>query len=144
MKIFKYNGLKQYGMLAVTLFVLTVYAISSCTDYPTDEDGLLITERAECYVANFEIIGTDLQTARATVSPVIDTLACTINVVLRYGTDLKNLWPQFSLAEDCKLEPKVTTWMDFSDLANPTKWTVISGNRKVRKTYTLTLRVQQP
>ena len=144
MKIFKYNGLKLYGMMAVAIVALTVYAISGCTDYPIDEDGLLITTRAECYVANFEIIGTDLQTARATVAPVIDTLACTINVVLRYGTDLRNLWPQFSLAEDCKIEPKVTGWMDFSDLSNPTKWTVISGNRKIRNTYTLTLRVQQP
>ena len=144
MKKIKYKGLKLYSVLAVMLATLTLYTISSCKDYPIDEDGLLITERAECYVASFEIVGTDLQTARATVNPVIDTINCTIDVVLRYGTDLKNLWPRFSLAEDCKLDPKVTGWMDFSDLSKPTKWTVISGNRKIRKTYTLNLRVQQP
>ena len=144
MKKNKYNGLMRFGVLAMALVALSIYAMSGCYKYPIDEDGLLITERSQCYVASFEIMGTDLQTARAGVAPVIDTTACTINVVLRYGTDLKHLWPQFSLVTDAKLEPKVTGWMDLSDLSNPTKWTVISGNRKIRKTYTLTLRVQQP
>lgn len=113
----------------------------ACYDYPVDEDGLLITDRAACYVSNFELLGTDHQTAR-TKSPDIDTIAQTIHVEVMYGADLKNLWPQFSLITDAKLEPKITGFVNFSDLANPRQWTVISGNRKVRKTYTVYVTVQ--
>jgi hypothetical protein len=128
-------------------FLITIFFISfillgvSCSDFPVDEDGLLITSRAECYVSNFELLGTDFQTVR-TKSAVIDTVAQTINVEVFFGTDLKNLYPQFTLVTDAKLEPKITGKIDFSDLNNPKKWTVISGNRKVRKTYTVYITVQ--
>lgn len=112
-------------------------------DFPVDEDGLLITERAECYVSNFELLGTDRQTVR-TKNPVIDTVAQTINVEVFYGTDLKNLYPQFSLVTDAKLDPKITGMVDFSDLSKPKVYTVVSGNRKVRKPYTVYITVQQP
>jgi len=137
------NKIGKRTGLFVGMFILVLSVGTGCFKHPIDEDGLLITERSECYVGSFEIYATDLQTARAGVAPVIDTVACTISVVLKYGTDLKNLWPNFGLVTDAKLEPKVTGWEDFSDLANPRKWTVISGNRKIRKTYTVTVRVQQ-
>ena len=41
-----------------------------------------------------------------------------------------------------KLDPKIVGRVDFSDLANPKKWTVISGNRLVKKPYTVYLTVQ--
>jgi hypothetical protein len=124
------------------LFVLILVFAASCfSDYPIDEDGLLITERAECYVSNFELLGTDYQTVRVG-GAVIDTTAQTIDVTVQWGTNLKQLWPQFSLVTDAKLDPKITGWTDFSDLANPRKWTVISGNRKVRKEYTVYITVQ--
>lgn len=110
-------------------------------DYPIDEDGLLITTRRECYVSSFELLGTDYVTVR-TKTAVIDTTALTIKVEVLFGTDLKNLYPQFTLATDCKLDPKITGKVDFSDLANPKKWTVVSGDRQVRKTYTVTVTVQ--
>jgi hypothetical protein len=116
---------------------------TGCFDYPVDEDGLLITERSQCYVSSFELLGTDFQTVR-TKNAVVDTVACKIEVEVFYGTDLKNLWPQFTLVTDAKLEPKITGWTDFSDLANPRKYTVISGNRKVRKEYAVYITVQQP
>ena len=106
-----------------------------------DEDGLLITGRGQCYVSNFELLGSDFQTVRSK-APVIDTTAQTINVEVFYGTDLTNVYPQFSLVTDAKLDPKVPGKMDLSDIANPTQWTVISGNRQVRKTYTLYITVQ--
>ena len=126
-------------ILPVVTFMALLWV--GCIDYPIDEDGLLITERAECYVSNFELLGKDYQTVR-TKAAVIDTVAQTINVEVFYGTDLKNLWPQFSLITDAKLDPKITSFVDFSDLANPKKWTVISGNRKVKKTYTVYVSVQ--
>lgn len=115
--------------------LLTAVMMAGCEkEYPVDEDGLLITTRAECYVSNFELLGTDFVTVRAKTA-VIDTVAQTINVQVLFGTDLKNVYPQFSLATDCKLDPKITGKADYSDLANPKVYTVVSGNRLVRKDY---------
>lgn len=130
--------MKKYNIL----ILLIVACLQSCYDYPIDEDGLLITDRAQCYVSNFELLGTDFQTVR-TKNAVIDTVDQTIDVEVRWGTDLKKLWPQFSLVTDAKLEPKITGWTDFSDLNSPKRWTVISGNRKVRKVYTVKITIQQ-
>jgi hypothetical protein len=115
--------------------------VSCSKDVPVDEDGLLITERQECFVSNFELLGSDFVTVRAAV-PVIDTTAQTISVTVLFGTDLKNVYPQFTLATDCKLDPKVTGRTDLSDLANPKKYTVVSGNRKIRKEYSLNIKFQ--
>lgn len=127
-------------ILAALLLVSSVW--TACKkDYPVDDDGLLITTREECYVSNFELLGTDFVTVR-TKAAVIDTTAQTINVEVQFGTDLKNLYPQFSLASDCKLDPKITGKVDFSDLANPKEWAVVSGNRKIRKPYKVFITVQ--
>jgi len=127
----------------ILLAAITIAFISfGCSKYtPIDEDGLLITERQECFVSNFELLGADFITVRAAI-PVIDTTAQTIDVTVLFGTDLKNVYPQFTLATDCKLEPKVTGRTDFSDLANPKKYTVVSGNRKIRKEYTVKIKFQ--
>lgn len=110
-------------------------------DYPVDEDGLLITTRQECYVSNFELLGTDFVTVR-TKTAEIDTVAQTIKVEVQFGTDLKNLYPQFSLASDAKLDPKITGKVDFSDTTHPKIYTVVSGDRKIRKPYTVYISVQ--
>jgi len=127
----------------IPLLIFVLIGNSCKENFPVDEDGLLITDRAECYVSNFELLGSDFQTVR-TKNPVIDTVAQTIDVEVFYGTDLKNLYPQFTLVTDAKLDPKITGFTDFSDLANPRVYTVISGNRKVRKPYTVRITVQQP
>lgn len=111
--------------------------ILSCKkESPVDEDGLLITFRQECYVSNFELLGTDFISVRSGTA-VIDTLAQTINVTVLPGTDLKNVYPQFTLATDCKLDPKITGMTDLSNLSSPKVYTVVSGNRKIRKDYKL-------
>jgi hypothetical protein len=123
-------------------FLIAVFVIAGCKkDYPIDEDGLLITTRAECYVSNFELLGTDYVTVRSK-APVIDTLAQTIRVEVLFGTDLKNVYPQFSLVTDAKLDPKITGKVDFSNLGSPKVYTVVSGNRKVRKAYTIYVTIQ--
>ena len=126
------------------LLLLVTFGLAACKkDVPIDEDGLLITERAECYVSSFELLGSDFITVRPTGSAaVIDTTAGTINVLVVFGTDLKNVYPQFSLVTDAKLEPKITGRVDLSDLANPKTYTVISGNRQVRKPYKLIVKFQ--
>lgn len=133
--------MKKYSKLLI-LFLVMPLAWAGCKkDYPVDEDGLLITKRAECFVSNFELLGSDFQTVR-TKNAVIDTVAGTINVEVFFGTDLKNLHPQFSLVTDAKLDPKITGKVDFSDLNNPKTYTVVSGNRKVRKPYQVIITVQ--
>ena len=133
--------MKKYLITLVTIVLITFAFVRCAKNFPVDEDGLLITTRGQCYVGNFELLGADFQTVRTT-SAVIDTTALTINTMVLYGTDLKNLYPQFSLVTDAKLDPKITGKVDFSDLANPKKYTVISGNRLVRKTYTVYITVQ--
>lgn len=122
-------------------FVLLV-ALSCKKDYPIDDDGLLITGRSDCYVSSFELLGADFQTVRTKLATV-DTTAQTIQVEVMYGTDLKNLYPQFSLVTDATLDPKIVGKVDFSNLSAPKEWTVVSGNRKVRKTYKVFLTVKQ-
>lgn len=141
MKKYNLKTMKRYISFIPFLFLVVSLAIRCSENFPIDEDGLLITERTDCYVSNFELLGTDFQTVR-TKAAVIDTVEQKIEAEVFFGTDLKNLYPQFSLATDCKLEPKITGKVDFSDLNNPKQWTVISGNRKIRKTYTVYITVQ--
>lgn len=123
--------------------ILLALISTACKDnYPIDEDGMLITKNTSCYVSAFELLGTDHLTVR-TKAAVIDTVAQTINVEVKFGTDLKNLYPQFSLVLDAALDPKIVGREDFSDLSKPREWTVVSGNRQVRKTYKVYLTVQQ-
>lgn len=126
----------------VSMILLAAVIWTACKkDFPVDEDGLLITTRSECYVSSFELLGSDYVTVRSKAA-AIDTTAQTIKVEVQFGTDLKNLYPQFSLVTDAKLEPKIIGKVDFSDLANPKKYTVVSGNRSVRKEYTILITVQ--
>jgi len=126
--------------LIISILILTC-ATACKKDYPVDGDNLLITTRAECYVSSFELLGADYVSV-TTKTPVIDTTAQTVSVQVRFGTDLKNLFPQFTLATDCKLDPKIVSKVDFSDLDNPKEYTVISGNRQISKTYKVIITVQ--
>lgn len=122
--------------------VMIILVAVSCTDNPVDDDGLLITERDECYVSNFDLTGTDFITVKVG-DAIIDNEKCTIDITVVYGTDLKHLYPKFTLVTDAKLEPKIEGLTDFSDLEHPRQYTVVSGSRRVRKTYTVYVTVQQ-
>ncbi|MBD0375531.1 MAG: hypothetical protein M3342_24155 [Bacteroidota bacterium] len=132
----------KYFKIAFSLLLFILGFLACRKNAPVDEDGLLITDRAECYVSNFELLGSDFVTVRSKAA-VIDTVAQTVKVEVLFGTDLKNLYPQFSLVTDAKLEPKITGKVDFSDTLNPKTYTVISGNRKVRKPYKVFVSVQR-
>jgi hypothetical protein len=135
--------MKKYFKITAASLLVLMSVVRCSNDFPIDEDGLLITTRAQCYVSNFELLSNDFLTVR-TKNPVIDTVAQTIDVEVRFGTDLKNLYPQFTLVPDAKLDPKITGKVDFSDLNNPKQYTVVAGNRIVRKTYTIRVAVQKP
>jgi hypothetical protein len=131
----------KYLKIVLAISMITGVIVSCKKDNVVDEDGLLITFRRECFVSNFELLGADFVSVRAATA-VIDTTAQTIDVLVNFGTDLKNVYPQFTLATDCKLDPKITGKTDLSDLANPKIYTVVSGDRKVRKPYTLKIKFQ--
>lgn len=133
--------MRKYIKIISVLLLGAVVWTACKKDFPVDEDGLLVTSRSECYVSNFELLGSDFVTVRSKAA-AIDTTAQTIKVEVQFGTDLKNLYPQFTLVTDAKLEPKITGKVDFSDLGNPKKYTVVSGNRQVRKEYTVLITVQ--
>jgi len=128
--------------IILTALLLTTIVVACKKDFPVDEDGLLITTRRECAVTNFELLGVDYVTVRSKTA-VIDTTAQTVTAEVLYGTDLKNLYPQFTLSQDCKLTPKITGKVDFSDLANPKVYTVISGDRQIQKPYKVIITVQK-
>lgn len=129
-------------LLNIFLGLMGLMAFGACSNTPIDDDGLLITDRDECYVSNFDLTGTDRITVKVG-DAIIDNDACTIDVTVLYGTDLHNLYPKFSLVTDAILEPKITGLTDFSDLDNPKQYTVVSGSRRVRKTYTIYIHVQE-
>jgi len=130
--------MKQYFKITVSLlFVALVWL--GCNDAPIDEDGLLITDSNICYMSMFELMGPDNRTVLVTNSTELDTVACTVTAIAKFGTNMKHVKPYCSLATDAKLEPAMGDWTDFSQ---PRQYTVISGNRQVRKTYTITVTVQ--
>jgi hypothetical protein len=131
----------KYLKITLSILMISAIIISCKKDSPLDEDGLLITFRQECFVSNFELLGADFVSVRSKTA-VIDTVAQTIDVEVLFGTDLKNVYPQFSLATDCKLDPKITGRTDLSNLASPKVYTVVSGNRKIRKDYKLNIKFQ--
>lgn len=129
---------KIINFLALTALII----LGACSNSTIDDDGLLITDRDECYVSNFDLTGTDHITVKVG-DAIIDNDQCTIDITVVYGTDLKHLYPKFSLVTDAILEPKVEGLTDFSDLDHPRQYTVVSGSRKVRKTYTIYVHVQE-
>ena len=139
--IIKDIQMEKYIKSILAVMLILFAGVRCSEDFPVDEDGLLITSRGQCYVSNFELLGSDFQTVRSK-APVIDTTAQTINVEVFFGTDLTNVYPQFSLVTDAKLDPKIIGKVDMSDLASPKQWTVVSGNRMVRKTYSVIVTVQ--
>ncbi len=120
------------------IFTLSV-AIFSCTEFPMDDDDLLITPQTRCYIGNFYLYGPDNIDCLIQDSTVIDTVNLTVDGLARFGTNLKKVKPAASLSLDSKVTPEMGVWTDFTE---PRKYTVISGDRKIQKEYTITIRLQ--
>lgn len=119
-------------------------AFCSCSDRPIDENGLLISKKQACFMSSFNLVGTDHQTVLVTIptltNGMIDTVQCTVNAVAKFGTNLKKVKPYCSLTEDITCEPGMGDWGDFTA---PKSYTLVSGDRKIRKTYTINITTQQ-
>jgi hypothetical protein len=110
----------------------------TCSDYPIDDRNLLITDNEECSMTVFEILGPDNRNTLVGTA-VIDNENNTITAVAKFGTNLKHVKPRCSVEIDCIVTPKMGEWVDFTQSR---QYTVISGNRKIQKTYTITVTAQ--
>ena len=145
--------MKRVLKISGILIVIASAFLTSCfSDYPMDEDGLLISFRTSTAILSLNLLDENHQTVVHTIpndlteskkrNPFIDTLDhCVVRVIVRWKADVKKLWPQFTLADDCKLEPKVRAFTDFTQ---PLEYTVISGNRKRSKKYKVYVIRQDP
>ncbi|WP_420151939.1 hypothetical protein [Siphonobacter sp.] len=122
------------------LFILLGLLALSCTKMPIDETGLLITTRSQCYMTFFDLLGSDHRTVLVSGQTKIDTVAQTVTAVARFGTNLQRVKPYCSVVTDAIVEPTMGIWTDYTQ---PQQYTVVSGNRTVRKTYTVTVTLQQ-
>ena len=105
---------RTFKISALFLLLAGIFGLMvSCEKFPVDEDGLLITDRGECYVSNFNLLDDSYQTVLLG-NAYVDTTALVAVGYVRYGTDLSHVKPQVSLCEDAKLDPKITGWTDFS------------------------------
>jgi len=126
-------------IIVFTLVIAVFSVFSSCNDDVIDDKGLLITNRSECYISFFDILGSENVTTLIS-GTTIDTVALTVNATAKFGTNLKSVKPYCSVVTDAIVEPAMGKWVDFTQ---PLQYTIISGNRKVRKTYTITITLQQ-
>lgn len=128
------NIYKILTMIAAFVF------LNACGDFPVDDRGLLITDNEECYMSYFELRGPDDRNVLISheIADVDDSRA-TVTAVAAFGTNLKHVKPHCSIVLDGTLSPSMGQWIDFTQ---PREYTVTSGNRKVKKTYTITVKIQ--
>ena len=134
--------MKKY-VLAIAICIITTAL--SCRKYPIDDNGLLITDNTICYMSSFNLLGSDNQTVLVTqptfANGLIDTIKCTVTAVAKFGTNITKVKPYASLgANDMLVEPFMGVWTDFTQSQT---YTLVSGNRNIRKPYTITITVQR-
>lgn len=97
-------------------------------------------------MSSFNLLGSDNNQSVLVTQPsfsngLIDTVNLTVKATARLGTNLKKVKPYCSLgANDMLVEPFMGQWTDFTE---PRQYTLVSGDRKIRKTYTVTITLQQ-
>lgn len=131
--------MKKLHKIFTVLFVCSL--VYSCdNDIPVDDRGLLITEKEECNMSAFQLRGPDDRDVLVNcIIEDLDDTKGTITAMAAFGTNLKHVKPNCTISQDAILEPKMGSWTDFSQSR---AYTVIAGNRKVKRTYTIIVRVQ--
>ena len=114
------------NLYKILTLVIVCLLSQSCNDYPVDDNGLLVTDSEECYISSLILRGPDDRDVLIS-GVTIDDENNTITGIAKFGTNIK------------KLKPECGTAKDFSQ---PRQYTVISGNRQVKKTYTVTITLQ--
>lgn len=128
------------------LLILSLVAVagSACRKYPIDENGLLITDNNICSMSSFNLVGTDNQTVLITQptlgNGLVDTVNLKVTAVARFGTNMLKVKPYCGIGADVTVSPKMG---EFTDFTQPRTYTLTSGNRQIKKVYTITVTVQQ-
>ncbi|WP_375446753.1 hypothetical protein [uncultured Fibrella sp.] len=122
------------------LGLLALVGLFSCAKDPIDDAGLLITQRSQCYMTSFDLLGSDHRTVLVSGLTKVDTTALTVTATAKFGTNMQRVKPFCSLVSDAIVDVPMGVWTDFT---KPQVYTVISGNRQVRKAYTVTVTLQQ-
>lgn len=130
------NNIK-IGLISI---VLVLIGFSCSNDYPVDADGLLITDKTDALITYFDLLGPDNRTVLVPNTMIINDSLSTIVGTAAWGTNMTHLKPKCSLSIDAKVTPAMGVWVDFS---LPQTYTVISGNRKHTKKYTINISLQQ-
>ena len=65
--------MKRFQQILLAAITIAFISFGCSKDTPIDEDGLLITERQECFVSNFELLGADFITVRAAILDYLDS-----------------------------------------------------------------------
>jgi hypothetical protein len=123
----------------ITAMAVFLTLLNGCSEFPMDEDDLLITTQARCYMGSFYLYGPDHLDVLIQDSTVIDTVAQTVIGLAKFGTNLSKVKPAASLSLDTKITPSMGVWTDFTE---PRTYMLISGNREIEKEYTITIRVE--
>ena len=127
------------NLYKILTLVIVCLLSQSCNDYPVDDNGLLVTDSEECYISSLILRGPDDRDVLIS-GVTIDDENNTITGIAKFGTNIKKLKPECGTAKDCIVTPTMGVWTDFSQ---PRQYTVISGNRQVKKTYTVTITLQE-
>lgn len=135
--------MKNY--IRIIIVLLSIAATACTTEYPVDENGLLITTRTSAYMTSFELLDeshASVIIGKAAIDTISDPTMGIITAQVMYGTNMKNLKPYCSAALDAIVTPKMGVWTDFSNLLSPLTYTVISGNRLVKRPYKIIITIQ--
>ena len=100
------------NLYKILTLVIVCLLSQSCNDYPVDDNGLLVTDSEECYISS---------------------------LILRGPDDRDVLISGVTIDDENNTITGMGVWTDFSQ---PRQYTVISGNRQVKKTYTVTITLQ--
>lgn len=117
------------GLLVTTSSLL----FTSCN---ADEEVYLTTDRTDAYISALQLYASDNRNAVLPDSVFINEEQGTIKAVVKSGSNPARLKPRCTLAPEATLAPKMGVWTDFS---TPAKYTVTSGNGKIKKEYTITV-----
>ncbi|CCH01050.1 hypothetical protein FAES_3041 [Fibrella aestuarina BUZ 2] len=129
------------SLASLCFSLLVLVGLMACgNDDPIDANGLLVTQRSQCYMTSFDLLGSDHRTVLVSGQTKVDTTALTVTAVARFGTNMQRLKPFCSVVTDAIVEPNMGVWTDFTQAQT---YTVVSGNRQVRKTYTVTVTLQK-
>lgn len=128
------------SLLYTYLGIVALLGLFSCAKDPIDDAGLLITQRSQCYMTSFDLLGSDHRTVLVSGLTKVDTTALTVTATAKFGTNMQRLKPFCSLVSDAIVDAPMGVWTDFTQ---PQIYTVISGNRQVRKAYTVTVTLQK-